>query len=233
MSNRQQILVTLRRTVEELESHSHSLGSVVSTGSSDFDQLLGGGFEQGSLVEWINAPGAGATTLALIAAREACQKQGLVVVVDEKGLFYPPAAQSLGLNLDQIIVIRPANRQDYYWGLIQSLRSTGGNTVISWLETTNERMLRRMQLAAEQGGALGFLIRPPSVLQEPSWAKYRFLIQAENSPNRIRRWKIKILGHKPREIQFEMNDETSSLHQACPLPLATPVAAPTPLQGAS
>jgi len=42
---------------------------------------------------------------------------------------------------------------------------------LSWLEA------RRLQLAAEQGGGLGLLIRPEAVRHQPSWADVRLLVE--------------------------------------------------------
>jgi protein ImuA len=235
MSNRRQILETLQQRVHDLQANHCPWGEVVSTGCRELDGLLGEGIEQGSIVEWIGTAGAGATTLAFAVARAACQEQGVLVVVDEKRMFYPPAAQALGINLDQTIVVQPTNKQDYQWSLIQILRCPGVSAVVCWPEKASERMLRRMQIAAERGGALGFLIRPPGALHEPSWARYRLLVEARCSPDQSRRWRVTLIRGQTQQhavIELEMNHETGNL-QACPLSVAPSMVPPTALQGAS
>ena len=62
-------------------------GGGVSSGCSELDALLPRrGFSAGALVEWVAAQaGAGATTLALAAARTVCGDDGWLVVIDEPG----------------------------------------------------------------------------------------------------------------------------------------------------
>jgi hypothetical protein len=200
------------------------------------DGLFGCGIERGSIVEWIGSPGAGASTLALTAARAACHEQGLLMVLDERRMFYPPAAQALGINLDQTIVVQPANRQDFQWSLIQILRCPGISAAVCWPSRANERMLRRLQIAAERGGTLGFLIRTPNALREPSWARYRLLIEARSSPRASRRWQVTLLRSQTQQqsvIELEMDHETGNLQKACPLPVAASLVSSAALQGAS
>ena len=57
----------------------------------------------GSLVELLSsAGGAGAWTLALFFARNACGPGQVLVVVDGQACFYPPAAVSLGIEMEQL-----------------------------------------------------------------------------------------------------------------------------------
>ena len=231
MSNRTQTLESLRMRVRELESECHSLGDKASTGCDELDGLLGGqGFEHGSLVEWIGSAGSGATTLALKAAQAAC-KQHMLVVLDRNGQFYPTAAAAVGIDLQRTIVIRPNSTQDYQWSLLQILRSTGIAAVVCWPDKANEKMLRRWQLAAEHGKTLGFLVRPPTALREPTWAKVRLLVEAQHSLTNTRQWRVTILGSVRNDsIELELNDESGRLQKACPLPVATSLVDPTPLQ---
>lgn len=224
-------LESLRRRVRELESDCHSLGETVSTGCDEFDRMLPKqGLERGSLVEWIGSAGSGATTLALKTAQAACENR-VLVVLDSKSQFYPTAAAALGIDLQRTIVVQPHSRQDYQWSLLQILRSSGIAAVICWPDKANEKMLRRWQLAAEHGKTLGFLIRPPTALREPTWTKVRLLVEAQRSLTSTRRWRITILGSLRNDsLELEMNDETGELQKACPLPLAPTLANPTPLQ---
>lgn len=237
MSTRRQILDTLRQRVQDLQSGLRPGGRAATTGCPDFDAFLGGGIERGSIVEWIGLPGAGATTLAIAVARAVCQEQGLLMVVDQQRMFYPPAAQALGLNLDQTIVVQPASRKDFQWSLIQTLRCPGISAVVCWPQRASERMLRRLQIAAERGGTLGLLVRPPSVVPEPTWAHYRLMVEALHTPaGSSRRWQVTLIRgptQQQGEIQLEMDHETGRLQKACPLPVATSLVSPACLQGAS
>src|SRR5438876_737278 len=118
-NTRQGLLATLRREVAKLEgSQSPADDRPISTGSSALDNLLpAGGLRRGTLVEYLSsAPGSGAGTLALSAAREACREGRALVVLDRvivgtlrvpsagdgtrsvpATYFYPPAAAAWGI----------------------------------------------------------------------------------------------------------------------------------------
>lgn len=231
MSIRSQIIEQLRSRVKELQCDHHRLGETVSTGCKDFDALLHGGLARGSLVEWVGPAGCGKATLALLAAKQACQEKKILIVVDRQREFYAPAAQALGIDLERTFVVQPQNTPDYHWSLNQIFRSGGVAAVVCWPEKVNEKMLRRWQLAAENGGTLGFLIRPPTALKEPTWAKVRLLVEALSSRDRSRRWLVTVLDSlSKRTIELEMNDETGTLQKARPLPVAAPLATGAGLQ---
>jgi hypothetical protein len=159
--------------------------AVLSSGCAALDRLLPtGGFPRGSLVEWLadEAGGAGAGVLAMLAAREASIKastgtnaegaaQGkAVVVLDRQQTFYPPAAAALGVDLETAIVVRARSAAEELWALDQILRCPGVAAVWGPVAKIDPRWFRRLQLAAERGGALGLLLRPASVRGRPSWA---------------------------------------------------------------
>jgi hypothetical protein len=100
------------------------------------------------------------------------------VVIDGRRDFYPPAAAALGIPLEQTVVVRPAKARDALWAWEQSLRSGAVAVALGWVETLNDRAFRRLQLAAETGGSLGFLLRPASCRAAPSWAEVRLLVRA-------------------------------------------------------
>src|SRR5581483_9981845 len=150
-----------------------------STGCAQLDQLFpGGGVARGTLVEWLaEDAGSGAMWLALVAAREACHGYGPLVVVDGRGTFYPPAAAWAGIDLERLIVVRPVTAQDETWALDQSLRCQGVGAVLCLTDRLRQRAARRLQLAAEGSGGVGFLVRPASVRGEPCWAEVRLLVE--------------------------------------------------------
>lgn len=235
MCNHKELFETLRCRVEDLQSDNRQWNQSISTGCKELDQLFGSGIERGALVEWIGAPGAGATTLAIATARAVCQESGSLVVVDRRRLFYPPAAEALGVDLLNTIVVQPTNKPDHQWCLIQTLRCSGVTAMVCWPERADERMLRKLQIAAERGGTLGFLVRPPSAAGAPSWARYRLLVKTCRSPELSRRWQVTLIKHQrpQHQIELELNDDTKHLQQARALPVASPVVTTTTLQGAS
>lgn len=171
-----EMVETLAEEVRRIEGTRRvAPAEVVSTGSQALDRLLpGGGFCRGSLVEWLAGSAAsGAATLALYAAAQAARAGGAVVVIDEQASFYPPAALALGIDLEQLIVVRPAGKTDHHWAIDQVLRSRGVAAVWCSPGPSDDHTLRRWQLAAESSGVVGMLLRPAQARDEPSWAELR------------------------------------------------------------
>ena len=126
------------------------------------------GFRPGTLVEWLSrGEGDGTATLAFRAAAGACRGGGAVVVLDRTGEFYPLAAVAQGIEPARLIVVHPGNKADHAWALDQALRCPAVAAVVAWPESLDGKLdgrtFRRLQLAVEQGGGLGLLIRPESV----------------------------------------------------------------------
>ena len=151
------------------------------------------GFRPGTLVEWLSrGEGDGTATLAFRAAAGAFAPRsagggGAVVVLDRTGEFYPLAAVAQGIEPARLIVVHPGNKADHAWALDQALRCPAVAAVVAWPESLDGKLdgrtFRRLQLAAEQGGGLGLLIRPESVRCQPSWADVRLLVEPLPSPS--------------------------------------------------
>jgi hypothetical protein len=169
---------------------------VVPTGIEALDCLLpDAGFRVGTLVEWLAEAGSG-DQLALLAAAPALVDDRLLFVIDGEATFYPPAAAALGIDLGRLILVRPrkaarstttvtkkeAPSEETLWALEQTLQSRGVAVTFCRLERMNARVFRRLQLAAERGRGLGFLIRAPSARSEPSWSDVRLSVEAVPGP---------------------------------------------------
>lgn len=231
-----QLVETLRQQIARLEEGRRRPDAApVSSGCNALDELLPErGFHRGTLVEWLLAgEGCGGETLALLAAREACQPDGILVVLDQSREFYPPAAARLGIRLEDAIVVQATNSADNLWALDQALRCTAVAAVLAWPVKLDGRTFRRLQLAAEQGGSLGLLIRPARASGEPSWADLRLRIEPLPAETRAgaRRLRLQLLrcrgGNQAVSIDMELDDETH------PLPLAPRLAAATALRRAA
>jgi len=184
--SRAEIVHRLAEQVRRIERSALPAGAAgISSGCAALDGLLPqGGFMPGTLVEWLAAgPASGADTLALVVARQAAavtpekRPGGHVVVVDRHGEFYPPAARGVGLNLAELIVVRPRSERDERWAVDQALRCRGVASLVAWPERLDGRTFRRWQLAAEAGGCLGMLLRPERARREPSWAEARLWVE--------------------------------------------------------
>ena len=123
--------------------------------------------------------GSGAGTLALLAARQALVRDGsaALVVLDSRGDFCPPAAVRLGIAAHRLVVIHPDSVADHHWAMNQALRSSAAAAVLAWPPAIDDRTFRRWQLAAEEGGCFGLLVRPAAARVEPSWADVRLLVE--------------------------------------------------------
>ena len=128
-------------------------------------------------MEWIGAGAAsGAGTLSLLAGRRFLAADRPFLIVDYKRQVYPVALAALGFDLSRLLVVRPNCERDALWTCEEALRS--GAVDIAWasVERLSGIAFRRLQLAAEQSRAVGFLVRPAGAIKQPSWADVRLLV---------------------------------------------------------
>lgn len=222
-----ELLESLRRRIGEIEARQRPAARPrVSSGAAPLDALFpDGGLRRGMLVELISATdGAGAWTLGLALARQACGEQQALVVVDEQSWFYPLAAARLGLDLRRCLVVRPGHWRDAYAAICQSLLCNAVGGVIGWCARVAAVDYQRLRASAERGGVLGVLVRPPEALRAPSSASVRFLISPIASGEPTRRLRVEVLrgrGHG-QALTLELDDETGAVHP--PAELAPPAA---------
>lgn len=226
-ASRLELLRELKERLRQIERPRPSVGAILSTGVAALDGLLPRkGLEWGTLIEWLSAGESGVMALTLAIAARVLQENDVLAVIDGPGEFYPPAAAGLGVALERLVLVRPRNERDALWAWEQSLRSGATAIVLGWLDALNDHAFRKLQLAAETGGSLAFLLRPASRRDEPSWAEARFLVgsrtQARSASKgndrppllalRARRLRVELLyargGAGGGIIELEMNDET-------------------------
>src|SRR5690606_15354593 len=150
----------------------------ITSGCAPLDQILPEhGVRSGSLVEWIgDGPGRGVRLLALRTAHGLQAEGGTIVVVDRQQRFYAPAAAAAGVNLPRTIVVRPTTDQDELWAIDQAMRCPHVEGVVAWPDRIDSYTFRRLQLAAEESGTLGLLVRPAAAEREPTWADVRLKV---------------------------------------------------------
>ena len=107
-------------------------------------------------------PGSGELALLLPLLAELTRRGQRVYLLKPPAVPYAPAWRAAGVQLRQLIWLDPRDEREVLWAAEQILREPG-NTVLSWFSRAPaDKPCRRLQLAAEQGRNLGFLLRPDS-----------------------------------------------------------------------
>ncbi|WP_372896409.1 ImuA family protein [Stieleria sp.] len=175
---------SLRAKVGCISTARQSGGRGFSTGCEAMDQWLPtGGLHPSTLTEWIAAhDSAAAGSLAMAAAANRLRQipGRPLVIVDCSGTFYPPAAVSMGVPHQRMILLRPRSGADAIWAIDQSLRSGAAAAVWASLPMqVDDRDARRLQLAAESGRTPGLLVRGFAARGKPSFAEVQFYVSQQ------------------------------------------------------
>ncbi len=155
----------------------------VPTGFRALDaRLPGGGWPLASLIELlVPAAGVGEVRLLLPALRRLTAdgtEPRWVAWLAPPHLPYAPALADAGLDPARMLVVRPRAGLDRLWAMEQALRSGACAAVLGWAGEARDPMLRRLKLAAEEGGTLAFLLRPSMHRNEASPAALRLALTA-------------------------------------------------------
>jgi len=214
------VLLALKEQLRRMEgSRRKEDAQPIPSGCPALDRLLpGGGWIRGTLVEWLaESRGGGAGTLAMIAAREAAADGGAVVVMDRHRTFYPPAAAALGVDLENLIVIQAGSEKDQLWALDQALRCQAVAAVWAPQEKVDPHTFRRLQLAAEDSGVLGLLLRNAHVRGRPSWSDMQLLVRPQ-PVHRGRRVRLELIRSRSStgggSVNLEIDETTGALREA-------------------
>lgn len=155
---------------------------VVPSGWPELDQSLAdGGWPQGALSELLSpSTGLGEVRLALPAIRQAlAERPGYLVLVSPPWIPHAPAWQAAGISGDRLLILYPRSLADWRFATEQACRA-GMPWVQSWSpsQALADRDLRRLQLAAQEGGGQLLLVRPSRQAQQPSPAALRLQLEA-------------------------------------------------------
>jgi cell division inhibitor SulA/protein ImuA len=154
------------------------------SGFAELDAYLpGGGWPIGAIAELMPEL-AGIGELRLVApALVALARAGRYIAwIAPPLLPYAPALAGAGLPLERVLIIRTRDLQQSLWAMEQTLRCPLFGAVLGWPASITDRNVRRLQLAAEAGGSLGILYRPPSAARELSPAALRLRLSPLRSP---------------------------------------------------
>jgi len=185
----------LRQLLQDPQIRKAGQGAVphqtVSTGFPDLDQALSGGWPIGVPTELlVDLCGIGELQLllpALIALndhpadskvnpRPGTEKR--IMLVAPPYMPYAPALVREGVDISRLIVAHCQQQNDILWTMEQALRSGTCAAVLAWSENSDERALRRLQLAVEKSACWAVLFRPARFKKQRSPAALRIHLLA-------------------------------------------------------
>jgi cell division inhibitor SulA/protein ImuA len=149
------------------------------------EHLPGHGWPRTGLIEILVARfGSGELTVLLpaLAALTRAAAARWCVWVAPPLMPFAPALAAGGMLLDRVAIVggeRPM------WAFEQTLRSGACDAVLGWARRLRLREVRRLQLAAERGRALGVLFRPRRAALESSPAVLRLGLEPLSSGVRV------------------------------------------------
>ncbi|MDT8408779.1 MAG: translesion DNA synthesis-associated protein ImuA [Wenzhouxiangellaceae bacterium] len=150
----------------------------ISTGRAALDrQLPGGGWPRGKLIELLpQRLGAGELDLLLPCLAELTRHAQRVLFIAPPLIPCPQSLHQNGLDLTRLLIVR--EQAHAFWTAEQCLKSGLCGAVVAWpgRADVNERAVRRLQLAAENGEAPLFLCYPPGCSPPASLAALRLAI---------------------------------------------------------
>ena len=161
----------------------------LSSGYSALDAVLpGGGWPRGALVELMHARrGIGELALVLPALAALTAQDEWVALQAPPQPVFAPAWRAAGVQLSRLIVVDALPEMtrlatgDTLWAAEQILRAGSVGAALLWLPRgTTAAQLRRLQVAAEAGGTLAFLMQDESRLAAASPAPLRLRLEAQD-----------------------------------------------------
>ena len=167
------------------------------------ERLAGGGWPLDTLIELLlPAHGVGELNLLVPALRELGRGEDgprrWIAWIGPPHVPYAPALAGAGLDPARMLVVQPRGLRrgpcpqgtipspqsragtvpdSALWAMEQALRSRACAAALGWVDAADGNALRRLKLAAEEGGSLGVLFRPLHRASEPSPAALRLLLE--------------------------------------------------------
>jgi len=141
--------------------------------------LPGGGWPIGAIAELMSdAIGIGELSLLVPVLSRLARAGRYIAWIAPPYLPYAPALAQRGLPLERMLLIHTRSLQESLWAAEQALRCPAVGAVLGWPAYSIDKNVRRLQLAAEAGGSLGILYRPPEAARESSPAALRLRLHS-------------------------------------------------------
>lgn len=187
------------------------------TGFATLDACLpGGGWPVGGLIEILHDDdGIGELSLLLPVLTQLSGEGRLIACIAPPYVPCVAALSARGISTARMLVVDVTARDEIFWAAEQALRSGACGGVLMWSYTLSARdaqrderapatdgisftALRRLQLAAESGAALGVIFRRRRAAQATSAASLRLAVRAHDDTLQVTL--LKARGGRPRRV---------------------------------
>jgi cell division inhibitor SulA/protein ImuA len=186
------------------------------TGFSELDAVLP---EQGwpaqALVEFLLPRlGVGELPLFLSAMAAMTQQQKAVYWIAPPHIPYAPALMQAGVALKQLFLVHKTDKTDQsmFWAMEKALRTESSGMVLGWFSSVPDRVVRRLQLAAEAGRTLGVIFR----FDQPQYSPAPVRLRLESTPEALQ---IHLLKVRQANSVLGAAARPTSIQLTLPLPL--------------
>lgn len=176
-----------------------------------------GGLARAAVHEVLAAePGAAAGFCALALGRSG----GTVLWIAAEPDAWPPGLARFGLSPAELVLVQARRPADGLWAMEEALRCPGIAGALLVAPELDMTAARRLQLAAEAGGALGLLLRPDAEEAAATAALTRWRVGAMEGTGSSAhdlgdpRWRLELLrcrGGRPRDWQVVWRAAAESL----------------------
>lgn len=134
--------------------------NLLSTGFTELDEKLSGGFDATGIIEIISDIAIGEFRLLMPSLLAEQSDNRLQVLIAPPGHINAQMMSEYGINLSNVIIINPSEQAEALWAAEQCLKSGCCSSVVSWLEESLKiHQIKRLQIAAEKGNCKQFIYR--------------------------------------------------------------------------
>lgn len=181
-------------------------------GVAEIDSLLpGAALARGGLHEVVGDQGAVASFLAaLLGCQKAIQQ---VLWITPSPDIYPAGLAQLGLSHRRLTIAWTRQADNRLWAAEEALKDLPNGAVVAEVEQADLTETRRLQLAAEASGSIGFLVRRD---RQPSAALTRWLVEPARSRDLRHTWRVTLERVRAAEAGgswvLEFDDASLSFH---------------------
>ena len=108
---------------------------------------------------------------------------------------YAPALAAAGLDLARLVVVRGCTTAEALWAYEQALRAPECGAAFGWIHAHEDRVLRRLQVAAREGRTWGVLWRRPGQRASAAAAPLRLALSPQHA-----RLAVRVLKRRGAEL---------------------------------